>query len=205
MCPDANGEQLAVIKEHLRENAQVKYIWFDWSCMPQNVGRKRNHDEELYFRKTLDNVFLLFLGLSVLVVMDQQYVGRFWTVWEAWLSMRGFGGVLGLEAVSDKKLRVIFLLTGNATIDHAKLFRKQWGRMTPQDVYAALARDDILVTNESDKDAQLQVLQALPDRCKIAFMQASAALRSMVRPDGEETWSTEPFDVAAAAPGDKEQ
>jgi hypothetical protein len=168
MDPDPKGDQLQEIKAHLAANPSVKFVWFDWSCIPQNKNGKRSPAEERMFRETLDNLFLLFLGALVLVVMDTQSIGRFWTVYEAWLSMQGIGPN-GLEPLSDDMRRVHFAFTANTTEAHAELFRTHWGSATPSTLHRRLARDDIIVTSQRDKDQQLCILAELSDRCRVAY------------------------------------
>ena len=33
--PDESGEQLVRIQEYLRANPNIKYVWYDYWCMPQ--------------------------------------------------------------------------------------------------------------------------------------------------------------------------
>ena len=83
--PDRDGTQLRAVKEHLAANRHLKYVWFDAWCMPQG---ERSPEEEASFRAMLANVNLLYLGMSVLVLLDLSYLSRFWTQMEAWLSMQ---------------------------------------------------------------------------------------------------------------------
>lgn len=166
MNPDPRGEQLRCLKRFLAANPSVKYVWLDWCSLPQNVWLQRTAEEEAHFRASLANLYLLFLGVRVLVVLDQQYSGRFWTVYEAWLAQRSIGGSDGLEAVLPSQSRVTFLPIMNSDEEDVEVFRKKWGKTTPQQAYARLSRDDIIVTNQSDKDMQLQVLATLPEFCK---------------------------------------
>merc|ERR1712039_774028 len=48
----------------------------------------REEDDEVEFQKGLANLWKLFLTCRVLVIFDLQYVGRFWTSYEFWLSLR---------------------------------------------------------------------------------------------------------------------
>lgn len=131
MNPDPRGEQLQALKTFLVANPSVKYVWLDWCSLPQNVGQQRTAEEEAHFRASLASLYILFLGVRVLVVLDQQYSGRFWTVYEAWLAQRSIGGSDGLEPVVDSQLRVTFLPIMNADEDDAEVFRKKWGKTTP--------------------------------------------------------------------------
>ena len=57
--------------------------------MPQKLGLgKRSEEDQREFDRMLPNIPLLCLGCSVLVLLDLQYIGRFWTQFEAWLAMQ---------------------------------------------------------------------------------------------------------------------
>ena len=52
-------------------------------CLPQG---RRQYWEDYQFRLTLPNIDLLYIGASVLILLDRSYLSRFWTLYEAWLS-----------------------------------------------------------------------------------------------------------------------
>ena len=87
--PDVDGEQLQAICSFLKENDQFKFIWFDFSCLPQ---RTRNSLEEVYFQTALKYVNLLYLHAHVLVIYDRDYNRRFWCLYETFLGCRTFNG-----------------------------------------------------------------------------------------------------------------
>jgi len=73
---DMSGEQLRRIQEYLRENRTLKWVWYDFWCMPQ--GSKKSV-ERFEFDEMLHNVNWLFLGARVLILLDLSYLSRFWT------------------------------------------------------------------------------------------------------------------------------
>ena len=74
--PDADGTQLKVVKAHVRAHrASIKLVWYDAWCLPQGV---RTPAEELEFKTMLREVNLLYLGMSVLILLDLSYQSRFW-------------------------------------------------------------------------------------------------------------------------------
>ena len=81
------GVQLAEIRKYLREpkNNQIKLVWIDYMTMYQG---ERHDTQKRLFSKMLKNMNLLYLGCSVLILMDRSYLSRFWTQFEAWLSMQ---------------------------------------------------------------------------------------------------------------------
>ena len=47
----------------------------DYSCAPQG---ERTPQEKEIFSLTLENMDFLFLGASVLILLDMSYMSRFW-------------------------------------------------------------------------------------------------------------------------------
>jgi len=111
---------------------------------------------------------MLFLGLKVLVLLDMQYLGRFWTSYEAFLSMQTIESDGCLEA-SKERPRVTICCYG-AAAKSAQLLTdalvNTWGTCTVEGAYQALKQEDIVVTNMRDKEQQLQVLVELGKKCQ---------------------------------------
>ena len=85
-APDGAGAQLRAIRAYLDAHPEVVGVWFDFWCMPQ--GEQRTLAEKVRFKHMLGNVNLLYLGCQVLALIDISYLSRFWTQFEAWLSMQ---------------------------------------------------------------------------------------------------------------------
>ena len=94
----------------------VEGVWYDYWCMPQDTRTPeerqkrlkpdpRSPAERLRFKWMLQNVNLLYLGMRVLVLMDISYLSRFWTQFEAWLSLQA-GGAAGLGPAAEVRRRV---------------------------------------------------------------------------------------------------
>ena len=56
----------------------------DYLCVPQGQKDAREQD---FFQFTLDNIKMLYLSGQVVIFVDQKYMGRFWTQYEAFLSL----------------------------------------------------------------------------------------------------------------------
>mmetsp|Transcript_8774 Transcript_8774/g.19508 ORF Transcript_8774/g.19508 Transcript_8774/m.19508 type:complete len:142 (+) Transcript_8774:375-800(+) len=84
-APDTQGVQQAAIIEHVRADPSIKLVWYDYWSMPHG---ERSAPELVRFKGMLGNVNMLYLGYSVLVLLDISYPSRFWTQFEAWLSMQ---------------------------------------------------------------------------------------------------------------------
>ena len=83
--PDPQGVQMRALKEYLLSHPKVRWVWYDFSCMPQ--GRHRTAEEVQEFRTMLRSVNLLFIGCAGLILLDASYISRFWTMLEAWLML----------------------------------------------------------------------------------------------------------------------
>ena len=87
---DPTGEHLRAIRAFLNspEGLCIEFVWYSYSCMPlprlperwQHVAHTRLHLAALEMQ--LPSVSSLFLGCSVLALMDTTYLKRFWTQYE---------------------------------------------------------------------------------------------------------------------------
>ena len=73
--PDEDGTQLTAIKAHLKANPKIKWLWYDAWCLPQG---ERTASELASFKRMLREVNMLYLGTSVLILLDLSYQSRFW-------------------------------------------------------------------------------------------------------------------------------
>ena len=74
--PDTQNIQLQTVREYLIKNQQVKFVWYDYWSMPQG---KRTEEEQSEFKRMLYHINLLYMGCSVLALVDISYSSRFWT------------------------------------------------------------------------------------------------------------------------------
>ena len=171
--PDTEGEQLRRIQEYLIEHPNIKYVWFDYSCMPQKPanGASRSNYHQQLFDRMLPCVNLIYLSASVLAVIDQSYISRFWTQFEAWLGFQDVTST-GLQATSDRSsaspLRLTIKTVHNATEEIAKHLREQWAEKTVEQAIDVLAKPDVTVTNQKDKVVQLGKLRTIDSMVKDA-------------------------------------
>ena len=75
-APDTLGVQLRSVREYLIKNPGVKWVWYDSWSMPQG---QRTAEEQSAFKRMLYHMDLLFMGCSVLALVDISYSSRFWT------------------------------------------------------------------------------------------------------------------------------
>merc|ERR1712232_217243 len=74
--PDEEGYQLEAIRKYLEKNSKIRYLWYDYSCLPQGERtpegkfiRKRTPAENVAFFHQLANANMLYLGCRVLILM----------------------------------------------------------------------------------------------------------------------------------------
>ncbi|KOO24460.1 vacuolar protein 8, partial [Chrysochromulina tobinii] len=155
--PDTEGKQFAAMCVYVRGKPAIKLVWVDFSCAPQKV---RTPAEELVFGRTLRFVSLLFLGSRVLILCDRTYTTRFWTLFEAWISMQ-MATVDGLMPAPREKRRCDIVPIHLASSVTASELETLVADKSLDQIYAMLGSPDIQVTNQKDKGMQLAKLLAL--------------------------------------------
>ena len=116
------------------------------------------------------------------MLLDLSYVSRFWTQFEAWLSMQTCTPD-GLRPARPEERRCTVVPIKGANSSMAEGLRLMWSERTPQEAYDLLKESDVTVTNQSDKDAQLRKILSFDERVKDAFRPAtdgSSAARQVV-------------------------
>ena len=132
---------------------------------------------------------MLYLGTQVLILLDLSYVSRFWTQFEAWLSMQ-FATPDGLKsAVGTQNTRHHIVAIQNAAAQSdvfTKILIDQWATKTPQQAFEFLSKPDVTVTNQSDKEGQLPKIKSLGETVQGAFKALGAQLQQRVAASEEE-------------------
>ena len=141
--------------------------------MPQDHPKgSRSAEDAAAFKRMLKEVNRLYLGTTVLILLDMSYVSRFWTQFESWLSMQ-YATPSGLKsAVSTENVRHHIVCIQNAAAQaesFTKLLVDQWAKKTPEQAHAFLSKPDVTVTNQGDKDGQLPKIKALDETVQGAF------------------------------------
>ena len=121
----------------------------------------------------LPNINFIYLGALVLILMDLEYAGRFWTGFEAYLAMMT-PTPDGLVGTSGAKRRYIIECMHGTNQHYGKALELQWLQCTAQTAHKELSADAIVVTNKSDKETQLpkilafnaQVMEAMVSQAK---------------------------------------
>jgi hypothetical protein len=155
--PDVNGVQLQAIQEYLITHPEIKWVWFDYSSMPQ--GDDRTPKEKAEFQLMLKCSNDLYLTAQVLILLDGSYASRFWTLTEAWCSMQT-ATPEGLRPATEAECRYTIKCIHNADVEHdAKGLVSKVSTRTPEAMYEILASPDVNVTNAKDKQTMLPVIQ----------------------------------------------
>ena len=110
-------------------------------------------------------------------------VSRFWTQFEAWLSMQ-HATPSGLKsAVGTKNERHHIVPIQNAAAQ-AEMFTKmlidQWSGKTTDEAHDFLSKPDVTVTNQSDKDNQLPKIKLLDAMVQGAFQAIHVQMQHQV-------------------------
>ena len=94
---------------------------------------------------------------------------------EAWLSCQKATtkGLVGAPA-AERRCTVRCIHNAEALLER-QLF-KMWGNMTAEGAYSVLSKPDVVVTNQSDKEAQLPKILALDRMVSECMMDLEAGL-----------------------------
>ena len=160
---DPTGVQLDALREFLKKNRDITLVFFDFMCMYQ--GSNKTPGEKATFGVQLPNINLLYLGASVLILLDGEYTRRFWTQFEAWLSMqKATAG--GLVSVSEEDRRYSIVCI-NRTPDSKKGdLVELWSNCDANRARDILMGESVKVTNQSDKEVQVHKIASLDWRVK---------------------------------------
>ena len=133
--------------------------------MPQDLQGERSRGETVEFKHMLKHANLLYLGTRVLILLDLSYIGRFWTLFEAWLSMQAVSPE-GLKPATPEQQRLDIVPIHGANNITGESLKAMWASRTPQEAYDLLKEPDVTVTNQSGKDIQLDKLLKLDDEVR---------------------------------------
>ena len=176
--PDEKGVQLASIVTHVKSHPMLEYVWVDHWCMAQG---NRTADEQAEFDRQLPNINLLYLGANILLLVDISYSSRFWTQYEAWLSMQE-ATPAGLRGASAKKRRCAIACLHNARPKfEGDGLVEMWSNKSPAEAHGILSKSDVVVTNGRDKEVQLPKVKRMNEQ----VIEALAVVQRRIRDDEE--------------------
>lgn len=153
-----------------------------YSCMPQGDDvESRTELEKVEFDVMLSNVNLLYLGCAVIILLDLSYLSRFWTQFEAYLSLRNVS-VHGLINAPIAERRLTIVCIHNAPLLFKEALLTMWGHKDVVQAHDTLSKPDVTVTNQRDKKEQLAKLLAFNDFARRVFCSSQTKLTTpMVR------------------------
>jgi len=174
-APDSTGAQLKAIQDHLKANPKLDFVWFDYSCMPQRESESidgRSAKEKREFELMLRSIADLYLTSKVLIILDNTYMTRFWTLMEAWCSMMTVTSQ-GVRSASEAEQRYSIVCIHNADNEFGvpKLIKMLLTK-TPNKVANMLASPDVQVTNAKDKETLLPVVRRIDDHVREVLLTA---------------------------------
>ena len=166
--PDPQGAQRLAILEYLRKHRRLRWVWYDWWCMPQrnrDGTDSRTPEERREFDTMLEDVGCLYLSMRVLILLDLQYLGRFWPQFEAWCSMQTVtpNGLVTSER-SEARFDVRFV--HSASKELGKALVHMLASKTAAQIHAQLAQPDVEVTNLKDKERILPMVLRMEGELK---------------------------------------
>ena len=131
---------------------------------PEFDGRTPAEKEE--FDLMLGSITDLYLTAMVLILLDMTYMGRFWTLLEAFFSLMR-ATAEGVRAATDLERRCTIKCIHNAKqqFEQPKLIDLV-ATKTPQEMHDILASPDVCVTNAKDKETMLPVVSKTNEHVK---------------------------------------
>ena len=164
--------------------------------MPQY---ERSPAEQTSFDTMLMSTNLLYLGGTVLVLLDEEYAQRFWTSAEYWLSTQ-VCTPSGLQpADSPDRCKVVLLPGTPKELQGAQA--TIWASRTIEEACALLGMKEVSVTSEKDKEKLIPKLRTLHEDIRGAWAAMHEAELKQVQSGLEdliERWKQKTA-VAAAA------
>merc|ERR1712232_449575 len=108
-------------------------------------GADKTPSEKLFFKWMLQEINSLYLGCSVLCLIDISYLSRFWTQFEAWLAMQE-ATKDGLRAAPEKTRRCTLTCIHNASAGaEDRKLEAMWSHRTPAEAFQVLKAPDLTV------------------------------------------------------------
>jgi len=166
--PDPEHVQLRTIQAELEDRPEVRYVWLDWSSMPQGANTTESDTAE--FMRMLPRINMLYLGASVLMLVDNSYQSRFWTMFEAWLAMQTCSAAgLTPSTPETKRWKLTCIHNAEQDMDGKKIEKMIMDNEEVTSIHALLSSNDVTVTNSSDKLVQLPKVLRLNEDVKKAL------------------------------------
>lgn len=172
-APDPSGAQLDAIRKHLLEHPEIEHVWYDYSCMPPaaSVDDDAHHRrgltaEERAARDRMRHCACLpFLCASCLLLVDAGFTARFWTQYEAWLSLQ-LATATGLVDPSSRSRCTIVLMHREPDF-MATLLAEMWATKSVAQACEVLRAPLVPTGRPEDKEEQLSKLERLHEWLRV--------------------------------------
>ncbi len=209
--PDSTNERLDTVVAYLeKERPDIEHVWWDFMCVPQDTTSgeiehpypttyHKNDFDELYFKTMINEggVNLIYLGAYVLSIANALYIQRFWTQFEFYLGTRCVAG--SAFGATDARLVVRCIQSlKDSTDEQSKALFAKWRNKTTAEAKAILAKRDVTVTNQSDKD---NLLDKLP-KLEMEYVEIFRALSEDAQQRVIEGHALEALEAGAGGGGD---
>ena len=120
----------------------------------------------------LGNIADLYLTTPVLIVMDNSYPTRFWTMMEAWCAMvTATSGGVRASTAAERRYTITCIHEADPVLSN-QLLVKKLSTKSPAAVATMLASPDVAVTNMKDKDTILPIVAKTDEHVKRVLLSA---------------------------------
>lgn len=172
--PDASGTQLAKLQEFLQNNLQIKFIWYDFSCLfqPDAIGAwamGQAYDLDMFY-KMLGSLTFVYLVTDVLILHDERYDSSAWCLVEAWgASQQVVRAGLSIAGPWQQRWHILHVKEARQPPEPLRQFhdKHSWNGLFPEDMCKVLERDDIKVTGNTDKSKIVAMVRKLNERVQM--------------------------------------
>jgi len=181
---DPDCVKLKKLKQVLRSDPSIEYLWLDWISIPQKFldnGMEGWHTDEdkAELDLTLKNVLsYLYLGCTVLLLWDPGCSHRFWTSAEAWTSMRAVSEEGVVPACSERLRLQVFVISGDTGIGNdaaREHVADLWLHRSAQEAAAALGGGEYAASVAGDKAVGIEAILRLGGRVQESVRTQSAS------------------------------
>ena len=170
---DNQGAKVKELQRMLLADKSVRGVWMDYLCVPQ--GEKDEHEQD-FFNFTLTNIKMLYLSGKVAIFLDIQYMGRFWTQYEAFLALhKGTPEGIKPKTLEEVEESVVIIEMGAAAAaasgGQKQALIMMWLNKTVKEAVKVLKDPSVLVTKKIDKKLLLEKMPQLEKHVKELFLE----------------------------------
>lgn len=133
----------------------------------RDASGHRSASDEAEFQCMLAAIADLYLTSNVLILLDNTYMARFWTLMEAWCAMmRATTEGVRAATPSERRYTITCILNAKDIPGFDTSLTNYLSTKTPAEMHDLLASSEVAVTNESDKDKLLPFVRKTDEHVK---------------------------------------